>query len=310
MPDAPKRTLAAEELEAYERDGVICVRGILPEGWVERMAGAVDRAVANPTLMGHAVSMKDDDFSGDLFLWKTDDDFRDFVYESPASRIAQQVLGSKVVRHFYDQLFVKPAGCHVPTPWHHDVTFWPVDPESRNLCSMWITFDPVDRASSGLEFVKGSHRWPQRFKAITPNYDRYMMDSDYEDVPDIDANREDYDLFCPDLEPGDMLLFNAHVVHGSSANYSTDRPRRAFSSRWCGDAVVFRTRHATMPLLWDHGLSNGESIGGSLFPQVLPERIRSEGSRRAEGPEPPDPAYAQQVMGAIRDRMAPEPRSS
>jgi hypothetical protein len=100
-----------------------------------------------------------------------------------------------------------------------------------------------------------------------------------------------------------VLLFNAHVVHGSSANYSTDRPRRAFSSRWCDDRVVFEARHPAMPLLWDHGLSNGDHVAGPLFPQVLPEQIPSEYERRAEGPEPPDPAYVQRVMGAIAERM-------
>ncbi|MCH8925869.1 MAG: glycosyltransferase, partial [Proteobacteria bacterium] len=73
----------------------------------------------------------------------------------------------------------------------------------------------------------------------------------------------------------DLLLFNAHVVHGSSSNYSTDRPRRAFSSRWCDDTVLFEARHATMPLLWDHGLSTGDRVGGSLFPQVLPELLHA-----------------------------------
>ncbi len=304
MPDLPLRDLTPEELAAYERDGVICARGLFSDRWIERMAAATDRVVANPTPFGDVVSMKDEKFSGDLFIWKLDADFRDFVYESPASVIAQQVLGSRVVRHFYDQLFVKPAGCHVPTPWHHDITFWPVDVESRNLCSMWITFDPVDRASSGLEFIKGSHRWPGRFKATTPDYDPYMLASHFEDLPDIESSRDEYDLFCPDMEPGDLLLFNAHVVHGSSANYSTDRPRRAFSSRWCDDTVIFEGRPATMPLLWDHGLSDGERLGGSLFPQVLPETITAEGARRAEGPEPPDPEYAGRVMASIAAHLS------
>ncbi|MDJ0788285.1 MAG: phytanoyl-CoA dioxygenase family protein [Myxococcota bacterium] len=304
MPDAPTRDLSTKEIEAYSRDGVICARGLLPDRWVERMAAAIDRNVEHPSLLGGAVSMRDANFSGDLFVWKLDDDFRDFVYESPAARIAQQLLGSRVVRHFYDQLFVKPPGCHVPTPWHHDITFWPVDPSCRGLCSLWITFDEVERASSGLEFVKGSHRWERRFKAITPNYDPYMADSDYEDAPDIDADRASYDLFCPDLQPGDMLIFNAHVVHGSSGNHSTDQPRRALASRWCDDSVVFEPRHATMPLLWDHGLEAGEFLAGSLFPQILPEPIEQEGARRSLGPEPPDPDYAKQVMNQITERMA------
>jgi len=304
VPEAPTRELTKDELEAYERDGVICARGLFSADWIERMSGAIDRVVENPSVLGNSISMKDQDFSGDLFLWKTDDDFLAFVFESPASRIAQQILGSKVVRHFYDQLFVKPAGCHVPTPWHHDVTFWPVEPESRNLCSIWMTLDSVERESSGLEFVKGSHRWPQLFKAVTPNYDPYMLASNYDDVPNIDDHRDDYDLFSPDMEPGDILIFNAHIVHGSSSNYSTDRPRRAFASRWCDDSIVFEERQATMPLLWDHGLSNGARVGGSLFPQVLPERIESEVGSREDAPDPPDPAYVRQVLVRVAQRMA------
>jgi len=300
--DAAQRDLSPEEIRAYDEDGVVHARGLFPASWVERMAKAVDRVVESPSFFGNVVSMKDQGFSGDLFLWKLDDDFRDWVYASPAARVAQQVLRSSTVRHFYDQLFVKPAGCHVPTPWHHDVTFWPVDVESRSLCSIWIAFDPVDRAGSGLEFVKGSQRWPQRFKAVTPDHDPYMMDSDFEAAPDIDAHRDDYELFCPAMEPGDCLIFGPHVVHGSSSNYSTDAPRRAFSSRWAGEGVRFENRHATMPLLWEHCLADGEALSGSLFPQVLPEPIEAEGERRARGPEPPDPAHVRRVLSMISDR--------
>ena len=103
--------------------------------------------------------------------------------------------------------------------------------------------------------------------------------------------------------PGDLLLFNAHVVHGSSSNHSTDRPRRAFSSRWCDDATVYEARHATMPLLWDHGLSDGDTLRGSLFPQVLPGPIAAEGARRGQGPEPPDPDFVAQVLNRVAERM-------
>ncbi|HIG40720.1 MAG: phytanoyl-CoA dioxygenase family protein [bacterium] len=303
MPEAPLRSLTREEIETYDRDGVVCLSGLFSDHWIRKMEKAIDHAVANPTTMGRAVSMKDEAFSGDLFLWKVDNEFCDFVYESPASIIAQQLLGSTVVRHFYDQLFVKPAGCHVPTPWHHDVTFWPVRLDSQNLCSLWITFDPVDRNSSGLEFVKGSHRWPERFKAVTPNYDPYMLDSDLAEVPDIDADRESYDLFCPDMQPGDLLLFNPLIVHGSSANYSTERPRRALASRWCDDSIVFEHRHATMPLMFDHGLADGDTLAGSLFPQILPEPIAEENARRLNGPEQPDQAIIHKRLNEMAEGM-------
>jgi hypothetical protein len=69
MPDRPQRPLTAEELATYDRDGVVHARGLFPPDWVERMARAVDEAVADPTLFGGLVSMPEQGFSGDLFLW-------------------------------------------------------------------------------------------------------------------------------------------------------------------------------------------------------------------------------------------------
>lgn len=298
MSDLPLRDLTASEIDTYRTDGVVCARGLFPQLWVDRMRCAVDRAVAGPTSYGAEVSLKEKGFSGDLFLWKTLDDFRDFVYQSPAASIAAQVLGAARIRFFYDQLFVKPPGCHVATPWHHDITFWPISGEQ--VCSIWMTFDRVDRRSSGLEFVRGSHRWTRRFKAVTPDFNPYMMDSDLEDPPDIDDHRTDYDLVSWNMDPGDVLIFDGLVVHGSTGNHTTDRPRRAFSTRWAGDDIRFAPRHATMPLFWSHGLEPGDPLSGPLFPQVLPHVIASEGETRARGPEPPD----RERVAAILDEIA------
>ena len=40
--DAPLRELRGDEIEAYDRDGVICARGLFDETWIERMARAVE----------------------------------------------------------------------------------------------------------------------------------------------------------------------------------------------------------------------------------------------------------------------------
>ena len=42
----------------------------------------------------------------------------------------------------------------------------------------------------------------------------------------------------------DCLIFDAHVVHGSSGNHSTEMPRRAFSTRWAGEGVRFDSAYA------------------------------------------------------------------
>jgi ectoine hydroxylase-related dioxygenase (phytanoyl-CoA dioxygenase family) len=129
-----------------------------------------------------------------------------------------------------------------------------------------MPLDPVTTESSGLEYVLGSHRWPQRFKAITPDRSEYMINPDLDDVPDIDAHRDRYRVAAWDMEPGDVLVFHPLVVHGSQGNRSATTRRRALATRWLGDDVVYRDLPYTMPLPPGHGLEDGDPFRGDLFP--------------------------------------------
>ena len=293
---APLRVLTDDEVEAYHRDGAICARGLYDDHWLERMAAAVDRATAQPTSFGAVQNQPDKGFANDLFMWRTDDDFRDFVFESPTAAYAQQILGTGTVRFFYDQMFVKQIGSHVATPWHQDLTFWPVSGEQ--ICSLWMPFDHVTRESSGLEFVRGSHTWENRYKAVTPDYNPYMLDSDLEDPPDVEQRRDEFDIIGWDIEPGDALIFSPLILHGSTGNYSTERPRRALSTRWLGEDVRYTPGRAKMPVLWDTGLDHGDPIGGPVFPQVYPHVIAEEVEARMAAPQPPDPEILRRVLAS------------
>ena len=266
-PEAPVRDLTDAELAALHDDGVICVRQILPNAWLDRIAAGIDRCYSRPTPINDLMSMKDRGFMSDLFMWRHDDDFRAVVFESPLANLAHQALGSRSVTHFYDQLFVKEPGADVPTAWHHDLTYWPVAGEQ--IVSIWICLDPVTRESGGMEYIKGSHRWANRFKAITNDHNEYMINPDLDDAPDIDGHRDDYDIVGWDMEPGDVLMFHPLTVHGSAGNASIATRRRALASRWSGDDVVFAPQRHTMPLPRDHGLDPGEPIAGPVFPLLI-----------------------------------------
>lgn len=269
MADRPLRDLTAAEIDDFVTDGVVCLRQVMPASWIDRIGAAIERNIAEPTFIGTMISLPDQGFLNDVFMWLDDEDYRAFVLESPAAEIARQALaglGSTSVTFFYDQSFVKEPGTLVPTPWHHDLTFWPV--EGNQVCSLWMPLDPVTRASSGLEYVRGSHRWPNRFKAITPDYNEYMVDPDLEDVPDIDADRDAYDLVNWDMEPGDVLLFHPLVVHGSAGNSSATTRRRALATRWFGDDVIYRDRPHTMPMPPGNELVDGEPFRGAMFPTL------------------------------------------
>ena len=54
-----------------------------------------------------------------------------------------------------------------------------------------------------------------------------------------------------------------------------------------------------MPLLWKHGLRDGQTLSGPLFPQVLPETIPGEAELEFRGPEPPDPENLRRFGEAV-----------
>ena len=298
-PAEPSRFFTTDELEGFERDGVVCARGLLDAATIDHLRDALEDAIEKLSVLGkEALNQENQGFHGDIFVWKLHDAFRDLALFSSLPALAQQVLGTETVNFFYEQFFVKRAGSPVETPWHQDIPFWPVT--GSQIASFWITLDPVTRESSGLEFVRGSHRWDERYKAVTPGYDPYMMDTDLPIAPDFAEHRSEHDVVGWGMEPGDVLLFGPVVAHGSAGNASNQTDRRALAFRYCGGDVRYAPRHATMPLLWDHGLEPGDRLTGNLFPQVWPHVIEDEVARRMEGPEPP----SQSQLGAFMQHLA------
>ncbi|MEE2784870.1 MAG: phytanoyl-CoA dioxygenase family protein [Pseudomonadota bacterium] len=298
-PAVPHRRLTEDELAAFEQDGVVCARGLLDRDTIGELREAIEDAIAKLSVLGKEAKWKDrNGFHGDIFVWKLHDAFRDLALFSALPAHAQQILGTPTIRFFYEQFFVKRAGCPVDTPWHQDIPFWPVS--GSQIVSFWITLDSVSRASSGLEFVRGSHTWEERFKAVTPGKDPYMMDTDLPEAPNYANLRKDYDVVGWDMEPGDVLIFGPTVMHGADGNHSNEQDRRGLAFRYVGEDVTYAPRHATMPLFWEHNLKAGDELGGTLFPQVWPRVIDSEVERRMKGPEPP----SRRQMEAFQSHLA------
>lgn len=92
------RPLSPEELETYERDGVVLLRGLFDDPWIERLQKATDEVLANPTKAMIDVTEKQGGmgrFTIDTLVWKHHEDFKSFVFASPAAQIARQLMGAK-----------------------------------------------------------------------------------------------------------------------------------------------------------------------------------------------------------------------
>ncbi|MFT6423040.1 MAG: ectoine hydroxylase-related dioxygenase (phytanoyl-CoA dioxygenase family) [Thalassolituus sp.] len=280
----PLRTLTEEELRQYHEDGVVMLKQALAPNWMSMVEQGVEEALSNSSLVGKFMSRKVEGYQMDIFLWKRIDVLRDLIYYGPCAHLAKQLMGSNEVRFFYDQMFLKEPGTDAPTPWHQDLSFWPI--RGEQICSFWIPCDPVNRESSGLLYVKGSHKWPQRFKAVSPDYVATLMDDKMEDIPDINANLDKYELLDWDMEPGDVLVFHPLTLHGSYGNSSRVRRRRALALRWVGDDVVYAPSDKRMPIHYRHKSEVGGPLRGAAFPRILPFADPEERAARRK-PESP-----------------------
>jgi ectoine hydroxylase-related dioxygenase (phytanoyl-CoA dioxygenase family) len=230
----------------------------------------VDEAVANPGPHGEVYTKAGEPgrFFGDLDLWQRLPRFRRYVFESPAAAIAAAVMRSQSVNLFYDQLLVKEPRTRERTPWHQDQPYWAVD--GRQVCTVWLPLDPVARAS-GVEYVAGSHRWgrafnPRHFRDHSP-----YAGTGLEELPDIEAQRDEYEILAWDVEPGDCIAFQAMVVHGAAGNASAARRRRALATRWTGDDARYAVRSGEVAIpTSDPGLADGDPLDCALFPRVWP----------------------------------------
>ena len=276
--------LTAEELQQYNDDGVVMLKQAVAPNWMAMVEAGIEEARNNSSTLGKFMSRKVEGYQMDIFLWKRIDILRDLIYYGPFAHLAQQLMGSNEVRFFYDQMFLKEPGTEAPTPWHQDLSFWPI--RGEQICSFWIPCDPVNRESSGLLYVKGSHKWPQRFKAVSPDYVATTIDDEMDDIPDINANLDKYELLDWEMEPGDLLMFHPLTLHGSYGNSSRVRRRRALALRWVGDDVVYAPSEKRMPIHYRHNSVVGGPLRGAAFPRILPFADPAERAARIT-PESP-----------------------
>ena len=274
------------DVETYETDGVVCLRGAFGREWIDLLAAGVEKDIANPGPL-HTIQQAANDpgfFLTDFCMAQRLAEFRRFALESPAGAIAHRLMRSRHVNFFYDGLWVKERGTPKRTRWHQDQPYYSVD--GRHMCILWLPLDPVPREVC-LELVRGSHDWGRWFQPelTRSGRDLYPESTAFERMPDIEAERSRYDILSFEMAPGDVLAFHGMVVHGAPGNPGATNRRRALSTIWLGDDTVHATRPGPVrPLFEGHGLKPGDAMDSPYFPRVWPRRADGHSDARFTDP--------------------------
>ena len=252
---APMRVTAAHQA-AYERDGVVLIREAFSDYWLDFLAEAIEEAMAQRGPHSEELGGKDGRFFADLELAERLPKYRHFALKSPAAEIAGRVMNANAVNFFYDQLFVKEPGTSKRTPWHQDQPYWAVS--GYQVCSLWLPLDPISEEVS-VEYVCGSQRWPEFSPYHFADGTAYAG-TGLPPLPDIECHRDRYRIARFAMQPGDCLVFQAMIVHGSPGNSSGNR-RRALATRWTGDDARYCRRPGEVAIpTQDPGLQHGEKL--------------------------------------------------
>jgi ectoine hydroxylase-related dioxygenase (phytanoyl-CoA dioxygenase family) len=286
-----------QDIEAFHRDGAVLLKGVLDDQWLQTLEAALELAYFRPDgkTAGMGEALRIDHFPSDQIA-----ELRGFIDNSPLAETVGRLLDS-AVRFYMDQVFYKPAGPVIPTPWHQDTCYYNI--AGNDLVRAWVSPDAVPRDRS-IEVIRGSHlwnvtyhTWVGRDPASDPDaaaqaearyqneeavigveahdgwsYDQAFADSSLPTLPDIEAHRDSFEILGWDYEPGDLLLFQGHIVHSARGDVVAPSPRRALATMWAGDDVHYLHRRGQVipdpRALYEFKPKNGDVL--SQFPSVFP----------------------------------------
>jgi ectoine hydroxylase-related dioxygenase (phytanoyl-CoA dioxygenase family) len=265
-----------ENIEQFQNSGVTVLRGVFSD-WIDVLRKGVAENIANPNPDARIYEGKSvgEEKAGKFFIdfcsWQRISQYRDFIFNSAASEIAASLMVSKEVKLFHEHVLVKEAQSGIATPWHHDMPYYCVD--GPKTISIWIPLDDVPKERT-LEFVAGSHLWGKSFRPQLFNGKPLNENDGLEDIPDIEGNRDAFDILGWDLKPGDAVAFDYRTLHGSPANNSPTSQRRAFSLRMVGDGTRFARRKniKTSPPFNGLTLKHGDPLEGDEFPILFSKK--------------------------------------
>lgn len=269
---AEKYELTEEQIQTLERDGVVHIKGVFDDEWVDYLRKATGNQVDNPHFWAFAgTASKLYDYI-QRNVWQTNKAFANFYYHSAMGHVLAQCGRTDEIRVSTDLLMVNP---NKGFKWHQDNQNGPITWEEG--LRFWITMDETPADYGAPVYLKGSHRNDSvDEQAVFVNIDEDGL-KDYKDVK---------------LEfrtmPGDMLVWHPRTIHkvdgpadGIWTNY-----RRVLGGTVAKGGTIYHDKKGTGGVLSDlgkHNLEDGMKLESSFFPIVYPRFEDSEANDRDAG---------------------------
>ena len=220
--------IARTRIEQYEADGFFTVDGFVEPSVGdamltdvvdlvrrhergERVEHAVILPEAQPDFAAKRGTANPEDVVSKVFRLHRRPAFASFLRTPRLLPIVTELLGTDDVDCFLSQFIFKNPGAW-GQPWHQDSYYFPFAP-ARPVVGLWLAVTEATLENGCLHVLPGSHREPVH--EHVPDR-RPGANYGYTEIVDHDMSGAVPSL----LQPGDLLVFDSHLMHRSTDNVS------------------------------------------------------------------------------------------
>ena len=268
------------EVAAYERDGFIKLKDVLPPALLEAYAREItERVLAiaperTPAQEGETYRRA---FLQVTNLWRESERVRRLVLAPRLGRIAADLMGVEGTRLYHDQALYKEPGGGI-TPWHADQYYWPL--ASDRCVTAWIPLQPTPVEMGALAFAVGSQRLEiGRDVPISDESEALLQDA-------LARAGLEYSATAYDL--GEVSFHAGWTFHRAGPNH-TDRPRRVMTAIYMDRdmrlAEPVNDNQRADRAAFCPGIEVGEVIDSELNPEV--PLVADDGTAAPDGTRTP-----------------------
>mmetsp|Transcript_1771 Transcript_1771/g.3820 ORF Transcript_1771/g.3820 Transcript_1771/m.3820 type:complete len:415 (-) Transcript_1771:402-1646(-) len=265
-------TITEEQIRTLERDGVVHIKGVFDDEWVDYLRKATAYQVDEPHFWAFAgTASKLYDYI-QRNIWQTNSAFARFYYHSAMGHVLAQCGRTDEIRVSTDLLMVNP---NKGFKWHQDNQNGPITWDEG--LRFWITMDETPKDYGAPVYLQGSH--------LNDVVDEQAVFVDIEQDGLEDYNRK---LLEFRTMPGDMLIWHPRTIHkvdGPSDGIWTSY-RRVLGGTVAKGGSVYHDKRGSGGVLSDlgrHGLEDGNALKSSFFPVVYPKFDKDEAADRDSG---------------------------
>ena len=221
--------LTQGEQARYRDEGYVVPAFRLPARRVADMRSALERLIAaNPTVRPEKlVSAHLEEGSEGVRGVR---EFLELARDPDLVELIADAIGEDVIL-WGCQVFCKPAGDGLETPWHQDGHYWPIRPLAT--CTAWIALDASTRENGCLRVIPGSHRGKTLYQHLREEREDLVLTQRIDDPAFDPAQAVDVEL-----APGELSLHDVYMIHGAAVNRSTQR-RAGVAIRYMPGTSVF-----------------------------------------------------------------------